>query len=152
MPPAETLVVDASVAVKWNLGDEEHADKATLLLTRFSEGKTDLLAPDYIRYEVPSAITVATQGRGPRIAQDQGKEAIEEFLNLGVRTMDSSELILEAYPLVHQYGCALYDALYLALAQRLTLPFITADFKLYRRIRHLPGVVWIGDYSPVDGE
>ena len=145
-------MVDASVAVKWNLGDEEHAHKAILLLTRFARGQTDLFAPDYIRYEVPSAITVATQGRGARITQVQGKEAIEEFLNLGVRTVDSDELILAAYPLVQRYGCALYDALYLALAQRLDLPFITADLKLYRRIRHLPGIVWIGDYAPADGD
>jgi len=46
------------------------------------------------------------------------------------------------------HGCALYDALYLALSQRLAIPFITADGKLYRMIRHLPYVVWIGDYSP----
>ncbi|MBI2849402.1 MAG: type II toxin-antitoxin system VapC family toxin [Chloroflexi bacterium] len=148
MPLGEAVVVDASVAAKWHLADEEHAEKAILLLTRFAQGKTDLLAPDYIRYEVPSAIAVATQGRKPRISQEQGGEAIEEFLGLGIKTMDSEELIRAAYPLVRQYGCALYDALYLALAQRLALPLITADVKLYRRIRHLPDVLWIGDYSP----
>lgn len=48
----------------------------------------------------------------------------------------------------HRYGCALYDALYLALAQQLGLPFVTADAKLYRLIRARPEVVWIGDYPP----
>lgn len=143
---AETLVVDASVAAKWHLTDEEYADKATLILTRFAQGQVELLAPDHIRYEVPSAITVATQGRKPRITQEQGKEAIEEFLALGLKTVSDEELILAAYLLVHQYGCALYDALYLALAQRLTFPLITADHKLYQRVKHLPYVLWIGDY------
>jgi len=55
---------------------------------------------------------------------------------------------MAAYPLVHQYDCALYDALYLALAQQLALPFVTADRRLYERIRHLSYAVWIGDYSP----
>ncbi|MDP2727191.1 MAG: hypothetical protein Q8P59_06575, partial [Dehalococcoidia bacterium] len=68
-------MVDASVAAKWHLADEEHAEKAILLLIRFAQGKADLLAPDYIRYEVPSAITVATQGHRARITQKQGKEA-----------------------------------------------------------------------------
>ena len=145
---AETLVVDASVAAKWHLTDEEYADKATLILTRFAQGQVELLAPDHIRYEVPSAITVATRGRKPRITQEQGKEAIEEFLALGLKTVSDGELILMAYLLVHQYGCALYDALYLALAQRLTLPFVTADHKLYQRVKHLPDVLWIGDYGP----
>ncbi len=139
-------MVDASVAAKWHLADEEYADKATLILTRFAQGQVELLAPDHIRYEVPSAITVATQGRKPRITQEQGKEAIEEFLALGLKTVSDGELIFLAYLLVHQYNCAFYDALYLALAQRLTFPFVTADRKLYQRVRHLPYVHWIGDY------
>lgn len=151
MLPREAMVVDASVATKWHLTDEEHTDKARLLLTRFGQGKTELVAPDYIRYEVPNAITVATQGRQPRISQQQGKEAIEEFLALGLTTFDGNELLLAAYPLVHQYGCALYDALYLALAQSLTLPFITADRRLYQRLRQLPSILWIGDYAPTEG-
>ncbi|HEU0021894.1 MAG TPA: type II toxin-antitoxin system VapC family toxin, partial [Dehalococcoidia bacterium] len=104
--------------------------------------------PDYIRYEVPSAITIATRGRQPRLTQQQGQEAIEEFLSLQIRTLDSSELILSAYPLVHQYGCALYDTLYLSLGNRLKVPFITADRRFYRRIQHLSTTIWIGDYSP----
>lgn len=149
MLPSEALVVDASVATKWHLTDEADTDKARLLLTRFAQGKAELVAPDYIRYEVPSAITVATQGRQPRLTQQQGQEAIEEFLSLQIRTLDSNELILAAYPLAHQYGCAFYDALYVSLANKLSLPFITADRRLYRRIHHLPSIIWIGDYSPV---
>lgn len=143
---AEAVVVDASVAVKWHLPDEEHLAEARHLLTRFASGEIELFAPSQIWYEVPSAITVASLGRKPRITQQQGKDAIEEFLALGVHTVDDDDLILAAYPLVHQHGCALYDALYLALAQRLSIPFLTADAKLYRAIRHLPDAVWISDY------
>jgi len=46
----------------------------------------------------------------------------------------------------HPNDCAIYDALYLALAQRLGSPFITADYKLYRSVRHLPEVIWIAQY------
>jgi predicted nucleic acid-binding protein len=148
MLPRAAVVVDASVATKWHLKDEEHTEEARLLLTRFAQGKTELLAPDYIRYEVPNAITVATQGRTPRITKQQGKEAIEEFLSLQISTIDSNDLILSAYSLVHQYHCALYDGFYLALANRLNIPLLTADRKLYHRIRHLPAVLWLGDYSP----
>lgn len=143
---AETLVVDASVAVKWHLADEEYEDEATLLIKRFAQGQVELVAPEQIRYEVPSAITVAARGRKPRITRRQGEEAIAEFLNLGITTAGDSELILSAYALVHQHGCALCDALYLALAERLATQFITADRKLYQMIRDLPYVLWIGDY------
>lgn len=150
--PAESLVVDASVAAKWHLTDEQFSDEATLVLTRFAQGEVELLAPEQIRYEVPSAITVATLGRKPRISLEQGREAISEFLALGIKTVGDSDLILAGYALVHQYGCALYDALYLALAQRLAIQFITADQKLYRMIEDLSEVVWIGDYSPSESE
>ena len=100
-----------------------------------------------IRYEVASAITVATFGANPRITQDQAREAIEEFLALGLPTMDTDHLIVAAYALVHQYGIALYDGLYLALAQRLQRPLITADNRFYQRVRSLPSATWIGDYS-----
>jgi predicted nucleic acid-binding protein len=145
---AEAMVVDASVAVKWHLQDEAFVPQADLLLTRFTQGKTNLLAPDYIRYEVPAAITVASRGTTPRIRQAQAQEAIEEFLALELTTVGSNELILAAYHVVHQYEVAFYDGLYLAVAQRLGLPFITADRKLYDRIRQLPPVIWIGDYAP----
>lgn len=144
-PPA--LVVDASVAAKWHLTDEQDADTAKLLLARFGAGEVDLVAPDQIRYEVCNAIAVATIGPTPRMTAEQGKEAVEEFLGLGLPTVADNELIAEAYPLVHQYGCAFYDALYVALAERLEIPFVTADRRLYERVRHLPYVIWIGDYA-----
>ena len=149
--PIESYVVDASVAAKWHLTDEEHTEQARSLLPRFAQGQLELWAPEQIRYEVPSAITAATLGRRPRITQEQGREAIEEFLSLvslGLQTVASEELILGAYPLVHRHGCAYYDALYLALARSLDIPLLTADGKFYQRFRDLPKVVWIGDLQP----
>jgi predicted nucleic acid-binding protein len=149
-PIPEALVVDASVAAKWHLKDEEEADKALLLLQRFTQGKVELFAPDYIRYEVAAAITFASSGRRPRIQPELAREAIAAFLALGLNTLNSNQLILESFPLVQQYNCALYDGFYLALKNRLNLPFITADRKLYLRIQHLPAIIWLGDYSPAE--
>lgn len=145
--PAERFVVDASVATKWHLSGEGHTDEARLILRRFSQGQAQLLAPSHIRYEVPSAITAATLGRKPRITHQQGREAVEEFLSLDLQTFDTAELIIKAYLLVHQYHCSFYDALYLALAQDLQVPLITADRKFYEQTRQLPNIIWIGDYG-----
>lgn len=142
------LVVDASVATKWHLKDEEHEDQALAILELFAGGELELKAPDQIRYEVSSSIAVATRGATPRLTKEQGEDAISEFLELGLDTVSDDALILEAYALVHRYGCALYDALYLALSQRFSVPFVTADRKLYRLLDVLPYVVWVGDYSP----
>jgi predicted nucleic acid-binding protein len=38
--------------------------------------------------------------------------------------------------------------LYVALAERLPLPLLTAGRKLNDRIRHLPNVLWLTDWRP----
>ena len=143
------LVVDASVAVKWYLLDEDYADQAGALLSQFRQGAIKLAAPTHIRYEVASAITVATRGRAPRLTLEQGRRAIEEFLALDLETTGDAKIVRLAYDLVHEYDCAFYDALYLALAQEMGVPFITADGRLYRRVRAIPTVLWIGDFPAV---
>jgi predicted nucleic acid-binding protein len=147
---AEAFVVDASVAAKWHLKGEVYDDQARLLLTRLGEGRAALAAPSQIRYEVPAAITAATLGRAPRLSHEDGLSAIAEFLRLPLVPYDDSGLILVlgAYALVHRHGIAFYDALYLALAQRLAVPLLTADRRLYQRIGRLREVVWLGDYQP----
>lgn len=139
-------MIDASVAVKWHLRDEDHVDRADRVLQRFANGQLELVAPNYIRYEFASAVAMATVGRAPRLTYRQGRQAIEQFLALAIPTRDSPELIADAYELVHQYVCALYDALYLALARRFRLTLITADREFHQRVRSLRTVVWIGNY------
>jgi predicted nucleic acid-binding protein len=149
---AERMVVDASVATKWYLTDESDADLALALLVRFGRGDVQLAAPRHIRSEVPSAITVATRmvPRGqqqPRRTVEQGAQAIADFLSLALPTVDDDLLVIAAYDVSQEFGCSFYDGLYLALAQRLGVRFILADDRFHRLIRHLPGVVWLGDYS-----
>mgnify|MGYP001576081505 FL=1 len=146
----EALVVDASVAVKWHLRDEEDAARATLLLHRFAQGRLNLLAPDHIRPEFAAAITKATPGRKPRLTPSQGTDAIEEFLSLGLRSFETQPLLLPAYGLAQQFGCAFYDALYLALSERLSVSLLTADERFYHAVRGHPLVVRMADYSPPD--
>jgi predicted nucleic acid-binding protein len=141
--PVEAFVVDASVAAKWYLRDEPDVDRALLLLMRFGRGKSRLVAPEAIRLEVASFITVATRGREPRLTPAQGRAALDALSVLRIETVASHALIRPAYELVLRY-----DAVYLALAQHLGLPFITADRRLYLKIRSLPEAIWIAQYSP----
>ena len=149
---AELLLVDASVATKWYLTDEADANIADVLLTSYGRGEIALTAPQHIRSEVPSAITVATRvvPRGqqqPRRTVEQGAQAIADFLALALPTVDDDELVGAAYAAAQHYGCAYYDGLYLALALRLGVRFIIADHRFYELIRHLSFVVWLADYE-----
>lgn len=142
----ESLVVDASVAAKWHLQDEDEATEALALLARYAAGKLRLFAPEHIRYEVPSTIIAATLVTPPRLSPANAERSIATFLSLGIQTVNTDALIRAGFPLVRRYRIAFYDAVYLALAQELGVSLITADRKLYRRVGELPEVIWLGDY------
>ena len=143
------FVVDASVAIKWYLRDEEYMDKAANLLLDFAQGKNYLLAPSFIQYEVANAVNVARR-RG-RLADEVARECVEDFLSLGLHLAYDSDLILSAFDFSSQLGIAFYDALYLTLAENLSLPLITADKELYEYLRDkMPCMMWVGDYERIN--
>ena len=143
----EAFVVDASVAAKWHLRCEDNAEKALQLLDDLTLGTTVLFAPQLIRYEVSAAIANAARGPSPRMQPAVARRAIEAFLAVDVRTREDDDLLLDAQTIVQRHGCAFSDALYLALAERLSLPVLTADERFLRSVRGHPLVTWLGDYS-----
>src|SRR5687767_8584463 len=96
---AEDCVVDASVAAKWYLRDEEHREQANHLLARLSAGRAVLAAPVQIRYEIPSAIVAANRRREPRLSREEAEQAIAELLSTDLTTYHTPELIPLAVPL-----------------------------------------------------
>ncbi len=145
---SDSLVIDASVAVKWYLQDEADAAKALTLLDALDAGSVQLAAPDQIRYEIGSALHVATKQNRQRLTESQADRALIAFLRVHLDTYNDDDLIREAVTLARTYIIAFYDSLNLALAQRLGIPLIMADRKLYERIRHLPEALWLGDWRP----
>lgn len=141
-------VVDASVAVKWHLQDEQDTEYAAALLADFRERKVDLLAPAHLRSEVPSAIRNAVRAR--RLTPTQGGAAIAAFLGWNVATVDSDALIEAGYDQAVRFGCSFYDGLYLALAERLGCPLVYADQRLRNALgTDFPLALWLTDYVPL---
>ena len=145
----ERLVVDASVIAKIFLKDEDPRAVARTIALSFASGVLDLIAPEIILYEVPSAILNAV--RRQRLSPSEGLNAVEEFLNLELPTVGSSDvlpnMVRRAYALAEEFGCRLQDALYLAVAVEFDLPLITADARLYRGLRgRVPQLLWFEDF------
>lgn len=146
MAEASLLVVDASVAAKWELNDESHAQRSLAVLEDFRSGKVVLYAPDQIRYEVPSAILKAVRQR--RLSPERGQIAVALFLSLDLTTVRSNSLIMLAYRHALHFGCSLYDGLYLALAETAQCPLVYADARLRTALHdRFPWAMWIEDYS-----
>ncbi|MGI8553151.1 MAG: hypothetical protein ACR2PL_20545 [Dehalococcoidia bacterium] len=70
------------------------------------------------------------------------------FWRLLCRPKQAQTLFRGAASLVYQYDIAIYDALYLALAGKLSLRWITADRRCFLRIRSHPLALWIADWAP----
>ena len=146
-PPPETrsVVVDASVVLKWQLDDEEAVAQANALRDDFYLRETfQALAPQLLIYEVANGI--ATAARRKRIAMDKAELALTNLMTLGVelKEVDPRSVLRLAL----QYNLAAYDAAYLALAEAERCELWTGDRAFYQAMMaQASWVRWIGDYG-----
>ena len=143
--PSHPVVVDASVAVKWVVA-EPLSDMAELLYDTCLASGLPLIAPSLLPNEVTNAIY--RQMRRGLLRELWADAAVTQFFGLNVQLLDPPGLTMEAYAFakVHQLG-AIYDSLYIVLAQRLQATCWTDDQTLLNNIGGIaPWVRWIGDY------
>jgi predicted nucleic acid-binding protein len=147
------VVIDASVALKWRLRDEEATLQADALLDDFLADKMALLTPTLFDYEITNALKVAVTMR--RISESEAMAAMADFQQYTITRYDFQAVQSLAFQLPYQYQRSAYDGAYLALAQSQGLWFYTGDRRLCNAVgQALPWVKWIGDYQfdviPVD--
>jgi predicted nucleic acid-binding protein len=146
-----SFVVDASVAGKWFLDDEDFVAEATQVLLDYRAQRITLSAPYHLRYEVPSLISKAVGGR--RITADQARELTQSFLGLNLKLVRSRKLWLDAIDRVQRFRCSFYDGLYIALAETTGSRFIHADARLRRSLNgQCQAELWIEDYETPPAE
>lgn len=133
------VVVDASVALKWYLTDEQYGEKALSLLKDHVAGGTGLWAPALLPFEVMNALVIS-QRRG-RIDPEQVVLAMQGFFSLGITLVD----MVAYYERINHFSClyqrSVYDASYLALAEMKNCRFVTADERLLRSVSQ--GCDWV---------
>lgn len=118
-----SIVVDASVAVKW-FSEEIRSKEAETILT----AAEPIVAPDIILAEIGSALARKTAAKILRKAQAMA--AIAEAPHYFERLVASIELAPRATELAIEYRHPIYDCFYLALAEREKVDLVTDDGKL----------------------
>ena len=113
-----TIVVDASVALKWVL-QEDGSDAAERLLDE------ELIAPSLWLVEAGNALWRRSV-RGELSAQE-AQERLSELFNAPVATVPLEADVAAAVRLAGELGHPVYDCLYLALALREDTYVVTAD-------------------------
>lgn len=111
---AKQIVIDASVALKWRLRDEEATSQADMLLDDFLAGKLDFLTPTLFDYEITNALKVAvTMGR---LTEVEAIATITGFQNYDIERYDFRAIQSLAFRLACQHQRSVYDGAYLAFA------------------------------------
>lgn len=123
----ETIVVDASVAVKWVVA-ETGSDDAVRLRSGF-----DFLAPDLIVAECANILWKKVTRR--ELTRVEAVLASRLLTRSGVQLVDLSGLGEEATALAIDLGHPAYDCVYLALARKRSCRFVTADRRLLTVVR-----------------
>lgn len=140
----ETVVVDASIAVKWLL-QERYSHEADEMLAFWENDRTRVTGPHLLPVEVSNALYKRSELGDISLATAVQLEA--EFLESAIELVQSASLHLRAISLAAQLQQnAVYDAHYLALAESLDCDLWTADQRFYQAAASdFPKVRWIGE-------
>ena len=119
-----SLVVDASVAVKWLL-PEAYSDECLALLDRGER----IVVPDFLVAQV--GMGLAKRVKTGDLKPAWTERAMATLLRLPLVRVPAAEIAVEAVGLAAHGKRHFYDAAYLALAAREGVPLITADWRWY---------------------
>ena len=118
----ETLVIDASVAVKWVIAEDGGEDAVRLRSTFIS------IAPELLLPECANILWKKVQRK--ELEPNEATLAIALIERSGISFQSMQGLSETATRLAIELGHPAYDCVYLALALRQKLRFVTADKRL----------------------
>jgi len=128
-----TVVVDASVVVKWFLPE---IDREAALRLRDSGER--IIAPDHLFAESTNA--VRKKVRRGEVSPEHARGVIGRIVAaaVGIEVVSCLDLASDAFGIAMTCGCSVYDAIYVALAVQREARLITAADRLYKAVSNLP--------------
>ena len=138
-------VVDASVILKWVVGEQKEPDQANALalLTAWAEGKAEIGAPILWQYEVANFLG--------RELPDEGQGKMGMLLGLRIRDIPLSQsMITTCFQWMKEVKATFYDACYLAAAQELGGTLVTADERFVKKAENIGPVIALRSLKPTE--
>lgn len=125
-------VVDASVIVKWFLVHQEaDRDRALALRNLHISGRSTIYIPRLALLEVLNAIRF-----NPKADEEDGETALETLQDLNLETKPADvNLLRKSNAIAWAYKITIYDALYVAFAEQVESPLITADEVMVKKLK-----------------
>ena len=136
-------VLDSSVALKWVLPEADSL-KAIRLRDEYKNGIHQLIAPDIFTPEIANGL--ASAERQGRIKTGESTIFLHDIVRAAPALHPTPPLLLRAMALAIATRRAVYDCIYLALAESEQCELVTADDAFARRVRSsYPFVVSLKD-------
>ena len=126
----KSIIIDASVAAKWLLPDEEDF-AANLIKKKFAERAISISVPVFIFYEVNNLLKSAILNG--RLDAKKAVSLYEAFLDFDFTIYSSKQLLKATLKKAIELSISSYDASYVVLAEHLQTPLYTADEKLVKK-------------------
>ncbi len=131
----KAVIVDTSIAIKWAIDEPDSPTAFKLLIQWYREG-TPVIAPALLTYEMANVLH--QQIRKGKITADEAAQTITYLLQevLEIDLKKDPAFNVRAMQLANLYGLpAVYDAHYLALAEREDCEYWTADNRLLTAVK-----------------
>ena len=141
------LVVDASVAVKWLVAEEDSE-----MARELAASSEELHAPRLMASEIASAVW--RKARLGEIERGEAGAMMESVPGMPVRWTADETVCADAVRLALALNRPVYDCVYLALAHRIGAAVVTADLRFANALaptEHGDAVVTLADYSRTRG-
>jgi len=102
-----------------------------------------IYVPDLLTYEIANVLRFK-----PDLSQGQVQAALNSLYDMQIRIVKGSrEVVKEAIHLAYLYEVTVYDAAFVAIAENLSIPFITADDKLSQKLAKASNVHHISVFA-----
>ncbi len=126
---AKNIVLDASVIVKWFI-DENDSDKAEIIKEQFINEKINIIIPSLLYYEVLNTLKYSKL-----FNIDELNLVGESIENYGFKAVVIKDEIREKMvEIAIKHDISIYDASYIALAEKFNTQLITADEKISKKL------------------
>ena len=135
------MIIDASVIAKWFL-DEKGTNVALKIREDYLNGKIDIEIPDLLIYEIANVL------RYKNFTAEEIKDAISSIFSMDFLIVTPTpSLINMASKIALTNDITIYDAVYVALSKYFGTPLITADKKLYEKVKGQYDVLILLEYE-----
>jgi predicted nucleic acid-binding protein len=136
------LVLDASVILKWFL-EEEYSDVALKIRENFYREIYRIIEPDFLLYEFVNVLRY-----NPVYTEEDVIKAVNSLIEADMDiVLPTIELLEVAVNIAKRYDITVYDAIYIALAKLISGTYVTADKKLYEKVKELKFVKFISEFE-----